>query len=172
MKASRPHRPGFEQKDSRKREVRKQLMYKIDEDSGEYTIYATPERAVFHSRVMRALKESTTWAEFRRAMPCREYSRLLRELFDENALRRPHGSDAFDEFQIPDVADGVYPGWLLQEMLDGVLPADILEKCGQYASSMHNGPCVWIRPKDLDRVNAELEKRGYELIDGSGLHME
>lgn len=26
--------------------------------------------------------------------------------------------------------------------------------------------------KDLDEVNAELEKRGYELIDGSGLRME
>jgi hypothetical protein len=105
-------------------------------------------------------------------MPRKEYSRLLRELFDENDEPRPRGSDAFDVSQIPGAEESDYPGWLLQEMLHGVLPDDILEKYGQYSESFVSGPCVSIRPEDLDEVNAELERRGYELIDGTGLYLE
>lgn len=139
---------------------------------GEEVIYATPERAVFHSRVKRALEDSTTWGEFRHAMPRKEYSRLLREIFDDNEKPRPHGSDVFSMDQIPGACDCDYPGWLQQEMLHGVLPEDILEKYGQYGESFTSGACVSIRPDDLDEVNAELERRGYELIDGSGLYLE
>jgi len=172
MKSARLHRQGSAQKNSKKREARKRLMYKIDQNSGEDIIYATPERAVFHSRVRHALEESRTWADFRRAMPRKEYSRLLRELFDKNDVPRPGGLDAFDMDQIPGTDDASYPGWLLQEMLKGVLPADILEKYGNYGESFASGSCVWILSKDLDEVNAELKRRGYELIDGSHLYME
>jgi hypothetical protein len=54
----------------------------------------------------------------------------------------------------------------------GGLSSDILEKYGQYSESFVSGPCVSIRPEDLDEVNAELERRGYELIDGTGLYLE
>ena len=172
MKPARPQRQGSAQKDAKKREAPKQLVYKIDAYAGEDVIYATPERAAFHSQVMHALEDSTTWGEFRDAMPCEEYSRLLREVFDENDRPRPNESDAFSMDQIPGACDCDYPGWLLQEMLHGVLPDDILEKYGQYGESFVSGPCVSIRPDDLDEVNAELERRGYELIDGTGLYLE
>jgi len=172
MKSVRPGRQNSPQKDTKRRETRKQLVYKIDAYASEDVIYATPERAVFHSRVEHALWDSKTWAEFRRAMPRREYSRLLRELFDENDEPRPRGTDAFHVSQIPGAEESDYPGWLLQEMLHGVLPDDILKKYGKYGFSYVSGDCVSIDPKDLDKVNAELEKRGYELIDGSGLYLE
>jgi len=172
MNSARPNREDSAQENSRKGGARKQLVYKIDAYAGEDVIYATPERAVFHSRVEHALWDSKTWAEFRRVMPRKEYSRLLRELFDENDEPRPRGSDAFDVSQIPGAEESDYPGWLLQEMLHGVLPNDILEKYGQYSESFVSGPCVSIRPEDLDEVNAELERRGYELIDGTGLYLE
>jgi hypothetical protein len=173
-------------------------VYKIDEYCGEQVIYALPERALFYSRVRTALDDSKTWAEFRCAMPRREYSRLIREVFDSKGLRRPRGSDTFDTSQIPETETGVreravyeaimggfmmhgmgdamggatYPGWLAQDMLHGVLPDDILKKYGEYSESFASGSCVYIRTEDLDEVNAELEKRGYELIDGSDLRME
>lgn len=173
IKSARPHRQGSAQKRTEKREALKQLVYKIDAYTGEEVIYASLERGVFHSRVKHALEDSTTWAEFRHAMPRQEYSRLLHELFDKReGYSRPRASDPFDMSQIPGAGDCDYPGWLQQEMLEGVLPVDILEKYGQYGESFVSGPCVSIRPDDLDEVNAELERRGYELIDGSGLYLE
>lgn len=172
MNSARPNREDSAQENSRKGGARKQLVYKIDAYAGEDVIYATPERAEFHSQVKHALEDSKTWGEFRDAMPCEEYSRLLRELFDENDTPRPNESGAFSMDQIRGTDDCSYPGWLLQEMLHGVLPDDILEKYGQYSESFVSGPCVSIRPEDLDEVNAELERRGYELIDGSGLYLE
>lgn len=198
MNSARPHRPLLEQTDISKREAPKRLVYKIDEYCDEQVIYALPERALFYSRVRTALDDSKTWAEFRCAMPRKEYSRLIREVFDNKGLRRPRGSDTFDSSQIPETETGVqegavyqaimgrypmhgmgdamggatYPGWLAQDMLHGVLPDDILKKYGEYSESFASGSCVYIRTEDLDEVNAELEKRGYELIDGSGLRME
>lgn len=198
MKSVRPGRQNSPQKDTKEPETRKRLVYKIDEYCDEQVIYALPERALFYSGVRTALDDSKTWAEFRCAMPRKEYSRLMRGIFDNKGLRRPRGSDAFDTSQIPETETGVregavyraimggypmygmgdamsgatYPGWLAQDMLHGVLPDDILKKYGEYSESFASGSCVYIRTEDLDEVNAELEKRGYELIDGSGLRME
>jgi len=106
-------------------------------------------------------------------MPRKEYSRLLRELFGEReGYPRPRASEPFDMSQIPGACDCDYPGWLLQEMFDGVLPDDILKKCGSYNFSYVSGDCVCIESKVLDEVNAELRRRGYELIDGTGLYLE
>ena len=154
------------------RRARKCLMYKVDALVGEEVIYATPERAAFHSQVKHALEDSTTWGEFRRAMPRKEYSRLLRVIFDDNDVARPHGSDTFSMDQIPGACDCDYPGWLQQEMLHGVLPEDVVEKYGKASYSFVSGPRLVIDSTDLDDVNAELEKQGYELIDGSGLYLE
>ena len=172
MKSARPHRPGSAQKRTEKREAPKQVVYKIHAYIGEDVIYATPERAVFYSRVEHALWDSKTWAEFRRAMPRKEYSRLLRERFDENDKPRPRGSDAFDVSQFPGAEESHYPEWLMQERLHGALPEDVVEKYGKAGCSFVSGPCLIIDSSDLDEVNAELEKRGYELIDGSDLYLE
>ena len=198
MKPTRPERQDSAQRNIRERGARKRLVYKIDEYCDEHVIYALPERALFYSRVRTALDDSKTWAEFRCAMPRKEYSRLVRGTFDNKGRRRPRGSDTFDTSQIPETETGVregavyqaimggypmhgmgdamggatYPGWLAQDMLHGVLPDDILKKYGEYSESFASGSCVYIRTEDLDEVNAELEKRGYELIDGSGLRME
>lgn len=161
-----PHR------DSRQHEVCKRLAYKINAYIGEDVIYATPERAVFYLRVEHALWDSKTWAEFRRAMPRKEYSRLLRERFDENDKPRPRGSDAFDVSQFPGAEESDYPQWLMQERLHGALPEDVVEKYGKAGCSFVSGPCLIIGSSDFDEVNAELEKRGYELIDGSDPYME
>ena len=74
--------------------------------------------------------------------------------------------------QIPGACDCDYPGWLQQEMLHGVLPEDVVEKYGKASYSFVSGPRLVIDSTDLDDVNAELEKQGYELIDGSGLYLE
>lgn len=57
-------------------------------------------------------------------------------------------------------------------MLHGVLPEDVVEKYGKASYSLASGPCLVISSTDLEEVNAELERRGYELIDGSGLYLE
>ncbi len=198
MKSVRAHLRHSSKKGTKESETRKQLVYKIDDYCEQQVIYALPERALFYSCVRTALDDSKTWGEFRHAMPRKEYARLIREIFDDKGLRRPHESDTFDPSQIPETETGAreeavyqaimgghpmhgmgdamggaaYPGWLAQDMLHGVLPDDILKKYGEYSESFASGSCVYIRTEDLDEVNAELKKRGYELIDGSDLRME
>lgn len=57
---------------------------------------------------------------------------------------------------------------LEEEMLRGILPSDILKKYGNCELNHYGDVCCWIDQKYLDEIAEELERRGYELIDGSG----
>ena len=141
-------------------------MYNIRD--GEGLVFAEPQRARFISRIHDAISDSSTWEEFRRAMPPREYSRLIRECFDDEGEPRPRGSDEFDAEQIPGFYDGDYPAWLQQEM-DGVLPEEILEEFAVEEDTAFNGSYFYIDPKHLPAIKARLEQLGYKVEDGTHL---
>jgi hypothetical protein len=147
--------------------ARKRLLYNISPANGGL-VFAEAERARFISRIHEAISGSSTWEELRRAMPRSEYSRLIRECFDENGEPRPRGSDEFDEGQIPAYCDGDYPDWLQQEM-DAVLPEEILEEFAEGEDTMLNGPYYHIDPRHLPAIKARLEQLGYVVEDGTDL---
>lgn len=145
----------------------KRLLYNISPgDDG--LVFAEAERAQFISKIHEAITKSSTWEEFRRAMPRSEYSRLIRERFDELGEPRPRGSDRFDPGQIPAYCDGDYPAWLQQEM-DAVLPTEILEEFATVEDTVLNGPYFHIDPKHLPAIKERLEQLGYIVEDGTGL---
>lgn len=146
------------------------LIYKAIDGREEQVIYATPERAAFHSRIERALSESKTWGEFRRAMPPKEYSRIIHEAFDENDMPRPRGSDLFSSDQVPGTEDSSYPGSMMDEMSSGILPEDLLDVYGveNYPSGFSScNPFYYVDRENVEELNAELRRRGYEVLDGS-----
>ena len=57
---------------------------------------------------------------------------------------------------------------LEEEMLHGILPSDILKKYGNCELNHFGDVCCSIDQKYLKDITEELERRGYELTDGSG----
>jgi hypothetical protein len=147
--------------------VKKRLMFNISPANGGL-VFAEPKRAKLMSRIRDAISYSSTWEEFRRAMPRKEYFRLIRELFDDADEPRPHGHDKFDGGQIPAYCDGDYPDWLQQAMAD-ILPEEILEEFAEQGDTMLNGPYYHIDPRCLRVIKSRLKHLGYRVEDGTDL---
>jgi hypothetical protein len=102
-------------------------------------------------------------------MPPKEYSRILREAFDQNDEPRPCASDPFSSDQVPGTDDYSYPRSMMEEMVEGVLPQDLLDIYGveEYESGLARTPYYYVYPENVEELNAELRRRGYEVLDGS-----
>jgi hypothetical protein len=131
-------------------------------------VFAEPERAHFISRIHRAICDSATWREFRLRMPRDEYSRVMREWFDEQGEPRPRGADEFELEMVPGYCDGDYPDWLQAEM-HKILPVEILEEFAIRENSMLNGPYIHINAEHLSAITSRLENLGYVVEDGTHL---
>lgn len=142
------------------------------EDEG--VIYETPKRLGFTCRVVDALEQSKTWGDFRHAMPRSEYRRLLHwsDGFKCDTSRHKSG-DPFDPNAIAAYEEGWYPSCLDDVIQAGSLPKDMREKYIRYDSDCV-GCASWeyVSAIDVLEVNSELERRGYEVIDYSGIPKE
>jgi hypothetical protein len=59
---------------------------------------------------------------------------------------------------------------MMQEMAEGVLPQDLLDIFGVegYADQLgRSKPFYYVDPGNVDELNTELRRRGYEVLDGS-----
>ena len=136
------------------------LEYKILCERDDILVFATPERVRYVALIRNAVCNSSTWAEFRHAMPRDEYSRVMMLTFDDKEEPRPKGSDTFDVGRIvPSVFDGEYPPNLFEEMFHGVLPWDMLMT---YGFHVDQGECVF-DPDTKGEIMAELRRRRYKL---------
>jgi tetratricopeptide (TPR) repeat protein len=149
-----------------RRKAHKKLVCKRLGIGNSMFIYATPERAAFHSRIERALFESRTWGEFRKAMPPKEYSRIVREVFEGNDEPRPRASDAFSRDQVSGTEDLSYPTPMMEEMAESVLPQDLLDIYAEESPLRQDRLYYYVAMENVDELNAELRRRGYEIVDG------
>src|SRR6266516_6039676 len=69
------------------------LFYRVVPHNGGI-VFATPRRAEYIARIHHAISRSRTWAEFRKAMPKTEYSRIM-QIFDFNGEARPRSTNRF-----------------------------------------------------------------------------
>jgi len=150
-----------------KRQTAGLLLYCIHPNGG--LVFAEATRARRNARIHRAIEKSSTWAEFRRAMPRDEYSRLIRKLFDDNEEPRPRSGDEFNGEQIPAYCDGDYPEWLQQDM-HSVLPQDILRDFAVRADTSLNGPYWHIDPMHLKTIKERLAKAEIVVKSGAPLN--
>ena len=145
-------------------------LYYRNSPSNEGVVLAEPVRATFVSDIHVALSTAQTWGEFRQLMPFEEYRRLVIEMFGEpGELQAVPGDDEeFDSSYIWGYHDGDYPPWLQAE-IGQVLPPDLLERYTEAIGTRLNGDYYQIEDGDFVALKAELEARGYDLIDRSDL---
>ena len=103
-------------------------------------------------------------------MPFEEYRRLVIEMFGEpgNLQAVPADGEKFESSYIWGYHDGDYPPWLQAE-IGHVLPPDLLEQYAEPIGTRLNGDYYQIVDDDFVALKAELEARGYDLIDRSDL---
>jgi len=142
------------------------LVYTVSRANGGIVL-APPARARYIARTHHAIETATTWAEFRRLAPRREYSAILRH-WDDDGEPRPRGTDRFDSESVPGYCDGDYPAWLQQEMHEHV-PAEILRRFATRQSTFLNGSYWHIDQERLAELIVVLEGLGYEVRDGSSM---
>ncbi|QDL37209.1 hypothetical protein [Rhodoferax sediminis] len=144
----------------------KKLLYRVvPHNNG--VVFATPTRAHFIGRIHRAIENSNTWGEFRKAMPRDEYSKVIRDTFDEAGERRPKSTDEFDR-DVAGYSEGDYPLWLQLE-LDHVLPIEILKRYGRRTDTFVSGTYWDLPPESLPAMLAELEALGWVLESAQDL---
>ena len=133
------------------------LVYKVI--ITEEIVFATPGRIKYVARINDAVDHSSTWAEFRHAMPRDEYSRVMLLSFDDKEEPRPKGSDPFNSGAIvPSVSEMDYPPHLEDEMFHGTMPRDIVEQYCWPPKEMCS-----IDTKDLTEIRTELKPQGHKL---------
>ena len=145
-------------------------LYYRSSPANEGMVLAEPVRATFVADIHHALTTAQTWGKFRELMPFDEYRRLVIEMFGEpgNFQAVPVDDEEFDSSNIWGYLDGDYPPWLQAE-IGQVLPPDLLEGYAEAIGTRLNGDYYHIVDDDFVALKAELEARGYDLVDRSDL---
>ena len=139
----------------------KKLLYRVVPHNGG-VVFATPDRAAYIAKLHEAINSSTTWGQFRKAIPRDEYSKIIHHSFDDMGERRPKSSDPFTGELVSGWSDGDYPPWLQQEM-DMYLPPEILERFGKSESTSVNGSFWMIPSENIEAVCAALTALEWQL---------
>ena len=124
-------------------------------------VFATPERAKFIARLHDAIESSTTWGEFRKAVPRAEYSKIV-HAFDDACEPRPKSAEPFDGEQIAGWSDGDYPPWLQKEIGD-VIPVSVLRRFGRLEATHVNGSFWMVPSESLGAMCEALRALGWDV---------
>ena len=149
-----------------RRPLKKELVYRVNPYNGGL-VFARPERAALIARINAALT-STTWGEFRAAMPRKEYSQIV-QLFDFNCDPRPKSTDEFSAESAPGWEEGDCPPWLQREM-DRVVPQSLLQKFGERTDTFLNGSFWTIRQENVEAMCAALVALGWKVTHAPDLN--
>ena len=150
-----------------KTHARKQriLFYRMIDLNGSTLVFASPDQAVEHDQIHRALVESKTWREFRRRMPRKEYARLCRE---NPELRDYADDDEFGSGDIRGVEDAEYPR-SIAAIQDSVLPLDLLAEFATHQDAFNCSGWWRIAPERKDELFATLRDRGIKVVERKDL---
>jgi hypothetical protein len=107
------------------------------QDSANRLVFIPKRHANYLARVWHALYNAKTWVDLKRLVPPAEY-RWLRERNDALPPSDLRPNARFDYLTMTAAADGDYPGWPAQEMLEW-MPEDVQADFGVVQDSVHNG---------------------------------
>lgn len=120
-------------------------------------VVALAEDALYTDKMLRAMRESRTWGDFRKAVP-EEYDRIFE---DEKLDGEPLPADTEPFSRIPiDGGDGDYPMWLQHEALHW-LPVVAITECVKIEHSMVSGSFATIPEENILRLVEILTAEGY-----------
>lgn len=143
-------------------EQAKDLVYAEIEDS---LVFLRREHALELVALRKTLDRCSSWRELR--------SRVSKERYDELAELCGHeDGDPADADEDDDdfggsveglMADGDYPEWPAQEMLDWMPPSVLGSEYAAVDDSVHNGPYLYLDPEKEAEIVALLRAEGYQV---------
>lgn len=134
------------------------LVYKEHLD---HLVFAERAQAERVEQIWTALRESTTWGEFRRNLPEGEWEDHFLDFFD-NDEDIPADDEPFDAMCVPGHADGDYPEWLCQAQLDW-FPKELIEKYGDVCTSVFNGEFLELPLDKAQQIVCDLRALGHKV---------
>jgi hypothetical protein len=135
-----------------------------------YLVFVPPERALYVDQLHRAIKESSTWGEFRKRLPAGEYQKLYEDQFSDDPAfieehedaREPADNDGFSAECVPGYSDGDYPPWLAAEQ-GQYLPLEVLKEFSSRADSAINGSFWRLDATQVAAIVERLTNLGYKI---------
>lgn len=132
------------------------ILYAVSETDA--AVFAERSMAESVGRTRQAISESATWGELRKALDDEAAAELSVMLSDSDIVRTD--DETLDADDIPGYADGDYPTWLQQVMLDW-FPSDLIDRYGARSNSVLNGEFIDIPGDCAEEVAEELRQRGH-----------
>jgi hypothetical protein len=126
-------------------------------------IFLPSEDASELSTLWTVLKSAKTWDDLERGLPDDRVEEI-REFYlgGEAEPDEMTGDAPFDLEEIPAIADGVWPEWPDQMMLD-VMPKEVIEEFGTIEESWHEGDLVRFDSACEEAIVSKLTDLGYDL---------
>ncbi len=153
------------------------LVYGTVDVFGGDLVFIPRKRAEYLAALQEAKDSATTWGELRERIPAEEFDKLaLSELhadadvFDEldPAVQQEFLAQPFDAGEVGLIADGDWPAWTQQEMMEW-MPDEVQEKFGKWSRSMVSGECLQIDARKVKAVVAALQAHGYRCEEDEDL---
>jgi hypothetical protein len=152
----------------------KVLYYKTVEINGRTLVFASPVVVDGNANLRKALEESRTWGEFRRAIPASEFKEIKTGMRERNEYTAAEvraivaDDQPFDAGTVPGVEDGEYPRLIASDQ-NSILPPTIFEKYAKHWGSF-NCTDIWrIEVESREAIVADLTALGYEVIERDDL---
>ncbi|AYA23168.1 hypothetical protein C6369_000250 [Rhodococcus rhodochrous] len=129
------------------------LVYGI---AGDKLVFIDPEQA----RELALLWAGfDTWGQARAALSATRWQEIV-ERFEGWEQDPPAPEEPFDLSQVPGNADGDWPEWPAQQMLDW-MPPELIARYGRSTASVLNGDFLDIDPQHEAALVAALEEMGW-----------
>lgn len=100
-----------------------------------------------------------TWGAARNNLKPSRWEEIV-EMYADFEIDIPSDDDAFDLDGIPGFADGDWPEWPAQLMLE-IVPSSISEKYGRKVDSVFNGQFLEFDAADEENIVAEMNAAGF-----------
>ena len=137
------------------------IVYRVGGDGFDGALFAGSDEAEYVGQIRQALYNSNTWGEFRRQLPAGEWEQNLAEKFEFREDPIPADDEPFAADCVPGHADGDYPEWLQQNVLEW-FPEELIEKDGgRVHNSIFNGEFLELPGDKAEAIADELRVRGY-----------
>jgi hypothetical protein len=150
----------------KRRRINDRIVVGVISEAEDYVVAIPLGRARDLASIHDAIRNSSTWGQFRAALPVAD----RRELDDVMSEGDPVDDGApFDCMAVPGFGDGDWPEWPRASMLRW-FPQDLLESVGEEETSVLNGDFAMIDARQLDAVIDGLRAAGYDgvlMIDSS-----
>jgi hypothetical protein len=136
------------------------IVYRVGGDGFQCALFAERDSAEKVAQILAALRQSTTWGEFRAKLPEGEWEDVLQYCFDED----PPADDArFHRDIVPGYADGDYPEWLRSSALEW-FPASLIEKHGGWVdTTVLNGDALELPAGKAEAIAEDLRAMGHRV---------